>query len=117
MATRASIAGTFPRPYHNVRSRPRTRRSRESMASHHDFTLEAKYRLEEGTIFLSGIQALVRLPLDQHRADTRRRVRTATLILGYRGSPLGGRAPTLERNPQPVAETYFVFTSGLNADL
>ena len=35
-----------------------------------DFSLDAKYRqLEEGVIFLSGIQALVRLPLDQHRAD------------------------------------------------
>src|SRR5438477_988666 len=117
MATRASIAGTFPRPYHNVRSRPRTRRSRESMASHHDFTLEAKYRLEEGTIFLSGIQALVRLPLDQHRADTRRRVRTATLISGYRGSPLGGLDLTLERNPKLLAEHDVVFISGLNEDL
>src|SRR5437868_9460338 len=117
MATRASIAGTFPRPYHNVRSRPRTRRSRESMASHHDFTLEAKYRLEEGTIFLSGIQALVRLPLDQHRADVRRGVRTATLISGYRGSPLGGLDLTLERNPKLLAEHDVVFISGLNEDL
>jgi len=87
------------------------------MASHHDFTLEAKYRLEEGTIFLSGIQALVRLPLDQHRADTRRRVRTATLISGYRGSPLGGLDLTLERNPKLLAEHDVVFISGLNEDL
>jgi indolepyruvate ferredoxin oxidoreductase len=34
-----------------------------------DFSLDAKYRQEEGVVFLSGIQALVRLPLDQHRAD------------------------------------------------
>ena len=74
------------------------------MASHDDFTLDAKYRLEEGTIFLSGIQALVRLPLDQHRADVRRGVRTATLISGYRGSPLGGLDLTLERNPKLLAE-------------
>src|SRR3989449_180097 len=87
------------------------------MASHDDFTLDAKYRLEEGTIFLSGIQALVRLPLDQHRADTRRRVRTATLISGYRGSPLGGLDLTLERNPKLLAEHDVVFISGLNEDL
>src|SRR2546430_5134027 len=34
-----------------------------------DFALDAKYRREEGLIFLSGIQALVRLPLDQHRSE------------------------------------------------
>src|SRR5947208_154522 len=64
-----------------------------------DFALDAKYRREEGLIFLSGIQALVRLPLDQHRADRRRGLNTATLISGYRGSPLGGLDLTLERNP------------------
>jgi indolepyruvate ferredoxin oxidoreductase len=82
-----------------------------------DFTLDAKYRLAEGTIFLSGIQALVRLPLDQHRADRRRGVRTATLISGYRGSPLGGLDLTLERNPKLLAEHDAVFISGLNEDL
>src|SRR5215470_1132596 len=87
------------------------------MASHDDFTLDAKYRLADGTIFLSGIQALVRLPLDQHRADQRRGVRTATLISGYRGSPLGGLDLTLERNPKLLADHGVVFISGLNEDL
>ena len=50
------------------------------MASHREFSLDEKYRREEGRIFLSGIQALVRLPLDQHRADRRRGLHTATLI-------------------------------------
>ena len=54
------------------------------------FSLETKYRLESGRVFMSGVQALVRLPLDQHRADRRRGLDTATLISGYRGSPLGG---------------------------
>ena len=58
-----------------------------SMATARDFTLDAKYRQESGLLFLSGIQALVRLPLDQHRADRRRGLNTATLISGYRGSP------------------------------
>ena len=81
------------------------------------FSLDAKYRQQDGTIFLSGIQALVRLPLDQHRADQRRGIRTATLISGYRGSPLGGLDLTLERNPTLLAEHNVVFISGVNEDL
>ena len=83
----------------------------------HDFSLDAKYRQEDGVIFLSGIQALVRLPLDQHRADRRRGLNTATLISGYRGSPLGGFDLTLERNPLLLREHNVVFISGLNEDL
>ncbi|HEU5320795.1 MAG TPA: 2-oxoacid ferredoxin oxidoreductase, partial [Methylomirabilota bacterium] len=68
-------------------------------------------------MFLSGIQALVRLPLDQHRADKRRGANTATLISGYRGSPLGGLDLTLERNRPLLAEHEVVFISGVNEDL
>ncbi|HKC82702.1 MAG TPA: indolepyruvate ferredoxin oxidoreductase family protein, partial [bacterium] len=81
------------------------------------FSLDAKYRQEQGTIFLSGIQALVRLPLDQHQADSRRGLNTATLISGYRGSPLGGLDLTLERNPDLLRDHHVVFISGLNEDL
>jgi indolepyruvate ferredoxin oxidoreductase len=87
------------------------------MAINDTFSLDAKYRQEDGKIFLSGIQALVRLPLDQHRADKRRGVRTATLVSGYRGSPLGGLDLTLERNPQLLADHNVVFISGVNEDL
>jgi indolepyruvate ferredoxin oxidoreductase len=82
-----------------------------------DFSLDAKYRQEDGVVFLSGIQALVRLPLDQHRADRRRGLNTATLISGYRGSPLGGFDLTLERNQPLLREHNVVFISGLNEDL
>ena len=81
------------------------------------FSLDAKYRQEHGTIFLSGIQALVRLPLEQHRADARRGLNTATLISGYRGSPLGGLDLTLERNPDLLRDHHVVFISGVNEDL
>jgi indolepyruvate ferredoxin oxidoreductase len=87
------------------------------MASGHDFSLDAKYRLEHGTVFLSGIQALVRVPLDQHRADRRRGLNTATLISGYRGSPLGGLDVTLERNRDLLRDHQVVFISGVNEDL
>jgi indolepyruvate ferredoxin oxidoreductase len=87
------------------------------MAINDTFSLDAKYRQEDGTIFLSGIQALVRLPLDQHRADKRRGIRTATMVSGYRGSPLGGLDLTLERTPKLLAEHNVVFISGVNEDL
>jgi indolepyruvate ferredoxin oxidoreductase len=82
-----------------------------------EFSLEAKYTQERGRIYLSGIQALVRLPLDQHRADGRRGLHTATFISGYRGSPLGGLDQTLERMAAMMKSHDVVFSSGLNEDL
>jgi indolepyruvate ferredoxin oxidoreductase len=79
--------------------------------------LEQKYRLETGRVLMSGVQALVRLPLDQHRADRRRGVNTATLISGYRGSPLGGLDQTVERHRDLLREHQVVFISGVNEDL
>src|SRR5213592_4299106 len=81
------------------------------------FSLDAKYTQESGRIYLSGIQALVRLPLDQHRADKRRGLNTATFISGYRGSPLGGFDQTLERERKLLEAHQVVFSSGLNEDL
>src|SRR5216683_4483740 len=81
------------------------------------FSLDAKYTQESGRIYLSGIQARVRLPLDQHRADKRRGLNTATFISGYRGSPLGGFDQTLEREKKLLEAHQVVFSSGLNEDL
>src|SRR5215208_8409829 len=63
-----------------------------------DISLDDKYLLEEGRILLTGLQGLVRLPLDQHRADLRRGLKTGTMISGYQGSPLGGLDKELARN-------------------
>ena len=62
-----------------------SRRARPVKLTRPDVSLADKYELEQGTIFLSGIQALVRVMLDQHRADARRGVRTATFASGYQG--------------------------------
>jgi indolepyruvate ferredoxin oxidoreductase len=53
-------------------------------------TLDDKYLVDSGQIFISGKQALVRLPLIQHQLDQKRGLNTAGFISGYRGSPLGG---------------------------
>ena len=82
-----------------------------------EFSLEAKYTQERGRVYLSGIQALVRLPLEQRRADLRRGLNTATFISGYRGSPLGGFDQTLERLSSLLKAHHVVFSSGLNEDL
>ena len=61
------------------------------MASVEDhYELADRYRRTEGTVFLTGVQALARLPIDQLRADRAAGLSTAALVSGYPGSPLGG---------------------------
>ncbi len=82
-----------------------------------DFDLDQKYTRERGRILLTGIQALVRLPLDQHRADRARGLRTATFISGYQGSPLGTFDMTIERNLKLMSDHDVVWVPGVNEDL
>jgi indolepyruvate ferredoxin oxidoreductase len=81
------------------------------------FSLSSKYLQEKGQVYLSGIQALMRLPLDQHRADRRIGLKTATFISGYRGSPLGGFDVVLEHNLELLREHHIYFSSGLNEEV
>ncbi len=53
-------------------------------------TLDDKYTLDQGRIYLTGIQALVRLPMMQRQRDAAAGLNTAGFISGYRGSPLAG---------------------------
>ena len=87
------------------------------MTSQIDFRLDDKYRQRDGTIILSGVQALVRLPIDQYYADRANNLHTATFISGYRGSPLGGIDIELQRNMQLLQEHEIVFMPGVNEDL
>src|SRR5688572_27779319 len=83
----------------------------------HDISLDDKYVLEEGRILLTGVQGLVRLPLDQHRADLRRGLMTGTMISGYQGSPLGGYDKELSRNRKLVEGHHVRHVPGLNEEL
>src|SRR3954452_14870478 len=76
-------------------------------------TLADKYVLEQGTIFLSGIQALVRVLLDQRRADDRRGLNSGIFVSGYQGSPLGGFDKELMR----LGDDAITFVPGLNEEL
>ena len=81
------------------------------------YSLDDRYSLEEGTVYLNGIQALVRLPLDQMRRDRRAGLRTAAFISGYEGSPLGGYDLALQR-AAPLLEQHNVrFVPGVNEDI
>ena len=82
-----------------------------------EFSLDDKYLLDRGTIALTGVQALVRLPIDQHKSDREAGLRTATLISGYRGSPLGGYDFLLQANRKILAEHHVTFLPGVNEDL
>src|SRR5918997_3470832 len=82
-----------------------------------EITLDDKYVLEDGRILLTGVQGLVRLPLDQHRADRRRGLRTGTMISGYQGSPLGGLDREIARNKKIALEHHVRHVPGLNEEL
>ncbi|ALN89114.1 MULTISPECIES: indolepyruvate ferredoxin oxidoreductase family protein [Lysobacter] len=82
-----------------------------------DYSLEHKYTRQEGRIYLSGVQALVRLPLMQRLRDQAAGLNTAGFISGYRGSPLGGFDLELWRARKHLEAAGVKFTPGLNEDL
>ncbi len=82
-----------------------------------DYTLDHKYTRTEGRIYLSGVQALVRLPLMQKLRDQAAGLNTAGFISGYRGSPLGGFDLELWRAKKYLGEAGVKFQPGLNEDL
>jgi indolepyruvate ferredoxin oxidoreductase len=80
-------------------------------------TLDDKYTATEGRIFLSGTQALVRLPIEQARRDSRAGHDTAGFISGYRGSPLGGYDTALWAAGRHLEASRIHFEPGVNEDL
>jgi indolepyruvate ferredoxin oxidoreductase len=80
-------------------------------------TLADKYTRFEGRVFLTGIQALVRLPLLQRRKDRAAGHNTAGFISGYRGSPLGGYDMALWSAKKHLEAHDIVFQPGINEDL
>ena len=80
-------------------------------------TLDDKYTLERGRVFMSGIQALVRLPMMQRMRDLKNGLNTAGFISGYRGSPLGGVDQALWRAKKYLSKHHIHFEPGINEDL
>ena len=82
-----------------------------------DVSLDDKYVLEQGRIFLSGIQALVRVPFDVVRADRRNGLNTGTFFSGYQGSPLGGLDKEILHQSKLAAQHNLHFQAGVNEEL
>jgi len=80
-------------------------------------SLDDKYELERGRVFLTGTQALVRLPMMQRRRDERAGLNTGAFISGYRGSPLGGVDLQLWRARRFLDAHHIKFQPGVNEDL
>src|SRR5262245_6421720 len=83
----------------------------------HVIPLEARFTAAAGTLYLTGTQALVLLPLLQARLDASRGVKTGGYISGYRGSPLGGYDQQLWHARPHLDAAGIVFQPGLNEDL
>ncbi|WP_068639125.1 indolepyruvate ferredoxin oxidoreductase family protein [Thauera butanivorans] len=79
-------------------------------------TLNA-FTQEEGDIHLGGIDAIVRLTLDQVRTDARRGLKTGMFVSGYRGSPVGMLDAALIRQQKLLLEHHIHFVDGINEDL
>src|SRR5687767_7048396 len=80
-------------------------------------SLEDKYTVERGRVFLTGTQALIRLLMLQRARDQLAGLNTAGFISGYRGSPLGGLDQALWRAQKHLERHYIKFQPGVNEDL
>jgi len=82
-----------------------------------EVTLDAKYTDVDGSVYMSGIQALVRLPMLQRERDRTAQLDTAGFISGYRGSPLGNYDDALEKAASHLSAHDIHFLPGVNEDI
>ncbi|RPH62876.1 MAG: indolepyruvate ferredoxin oxidoreductase family protein, partial [Burkholderiales bacterium] len=80
-------------------------------------SLDDRYDATDGAVYLTGTQALVRLPLMQRQRDLAAGLNTAGYISGYRGSPVGGYDQALWRARRQLDAHHVRFVPGLNEDL
>ena len=82
-----------------------------------DMTLDDRINVEQGWVYMTGMQALVRLPIQQRIIDAARGLNTAGFISGYRGSPLGRYDMELWQAQAVLDAHNVVFKPGINEDL
>jgi len=79
--------------------------------------LETRFHAYDRPVLLSGIQALVRVLLEQRRLDRAEGRSTAGLVTGYRGSPLGGLDREMWHRQKLLDAEDIKFQPGLNEDM
>ncbi|MEL0013461.1 MAG: indolepyruvate ferredoxin oxidoreductase family protein, partial [Alphaproteobacteria bacterium] len=82
-----------------------------------EVSLDDKYALESGRVYLNGTQALVRLPMMQRQRDKAAGLDTAAYVTGYRGSPLGAIDQQMTRAKRFLNQNDIVFRAAVNEDL
>ncbi|CAN5366911.1 indolepyruvate ferredoxin oxidoreductase family protein [soil metagenome] len=82
-----------------------------------NYELADRYRAEDGRVFVSGVQAIARLPIDQIRIDARAGHRTAAFVSGYQGSPLAAFGDEVERAARTVPDLPVTVQPGVNEEL
>ncbi len=82
-----------------------------------DYQIADRYRVEDGRVFLSGLQAIARLPIDQLRLDRRAGLNTAAFVSGYQGSPVGMFAEEVDKALSTVPDLPIVNRRGVNEEL
>ncbi|MBQ5948862.1 indolepyruvate ferredoxin oxidoreductase family protein [Massilia sp. ST3] len=90
---------------------------RADLALPHDITLDDKWTLERGRAFMTGTQALIRLPMLQRERDLKDGLNTAGYITGYRGSPVTSVDQTAMKAKKHLEAHHVKFHPGMNEDL
>ncbi len=81
------------------------------------YELADRYRRQDGRVFVSGLQAIARLPLDQLLIDRAAGLNTAAFISGYQGSPVGAYGDEVDRAIRAVPDLPIVNHRGVNEEL
>ena len=82
-----------------------------------DVSLDDKYALDVARAYITGIEALVRLPILQHQRDLEAGLNTAGFVTGYRGSPVGALDQAMWRAQRWLDEHHIRFQAGVNEDM
>jgi indolepyruvate ferredoxin oxidoreductase len=113
----SKIMSRRPIPAEGLPRSPLSHSNNHSIDAAPSDLLNDKYALDSTCAYLTGIEALVRLPILQHQRDRERGLNTAGFISGYRGSPLAGLDQALWRAQTFLQRHNVHFQPGVNEDL